>query len=287
MSYEIIYDAFTLKERGKYIPFVVHGSNNCYEMSDRGRERRERNTSVFWLYSKPHKGTVELSSMDDFDKMQEDLSLDYRSGNIQGLSQTAINKRIKERIIPNEGIAKSKIISFYYLKDRLTPAQRLELDKKVEEFENGIKGLLFKDEQEKAYRDFVATLSEGLRVKVEDYVTDMHCFFVADVRKYHLRDELCKFKKQRVVKEWDWDAVRGLVWEKGRAPDVKDVGKQGFIVEGRACGPGSMMKGRLGVVRDGELGFFRSKMKRRYYPLHRQTHKFLTVKEVEKELEDG
>lgn len=42
MSYEIVYNRQFLKIDDKIIPLVLYGSNNCTEISSRGRERRER-----------------------------------------------------------------------------------------------------------------------------------------------------------------------------------------------------------------------------------------------------
>lgn len=51
MSYEIIYDKQFVKvdDNGteKYIPMILVGSNNCYEIDYKGRERRERNWFPF------------------------------------------------------------------------------------------------------------------------------------------------------------------------------------------------------------------------------------------------
>jgi predicted nucleic acid binding AN1-type Zn finger protein len=51
MSYEIIYDKQFVKvdDNGteKYIPMILCGSNNCYEIDYKGRERRERNWFPF------------------------------------------------------------------------------------------------------------------------------------------------------------------------------------------------------------------------------------------------
>lgn len=48
MSYEIIYDKQFIKVKDKFLPFVLAGSNNCYENTCSGRERRERS---WWLWS--------------------------------------------------------------------------------------------------------------------------------------------------------------------------------------------------------------------------------------------
>lgn len=42
MSYEIIYDKQFIKVKDKFVPLVLWGSNNCYEYTYNGRERRER-----------------------------------------------------------------------------------------------------------------------------------------------------------------------------------------------------------------------------------------------------
>lgn len=45
MSYEIVYDRQFIKTRRGIIPCFLYGSNNCYEITYKGREVRERNWS--------------------------------------------------------------------------------------------------------------------------------------------------------------------------------------------------------------------------------------------------
>lgn len=48
MSYEIVYNRAFIKTTRGIIPLILTGSNNCYEYTFRGRERREREWSVFY-----------------------------------------------------------------------------------------------------------------------------------------------------------------------------------------------------------------------------------------------
>lgn len=49
MSYEIVYNSQFLKIDGKIIPLVLHGSNNCYETLNNGRQIRERNWNPLYI----------------------------------------------------------------------------------------------------------------------------------------------------------------------------------------------------------------------------------------------
>lgn len=47
MSYEILYNKQFLKtQEGKYIPIILSGSNNCYQVQWNGKERRSRKWSI-------------------------------------------------------------------------------------------------------------------------------------------------------------------------------------------------------------------------------------------------
>lgn len=48
MSYEIVYNRAFIKTTRGIIPLLLTGSNNCYEYTYRGRERRERDWACFW-----------------------------------------------------------------------------------------------------------------------------------------------------------------------------------------------------------------------------------------------
>lgn len=52
MSREIIYDKLFIKVANKIIPMILSGSNNCYELSNAGRERRERSWFAMSLNQK-------------------------------------------------------------------------------------------------------------------------------------------------------------------------------------------------------------------------------------------
>lgn len=69
MSYEIVYNHFTVKvEENCFVPFVYWGSNNCYQMSDRGRQIRERHWSVAGFLLK---GKLFFSSTEEIEQAFE------------------------------------------------------------------------------------------------------------------------------------------------------------------------------------------------------------------------
>lgn len=88
MSYEIIYARQFVKaetEQGtQYIPFVLTGSNNCYERSLNGRERRARSwwNWRYYLGGNKHMGTLEdmlavcENSLQDTVKNYEDSDIE-------------------------------------------------------------------------------------------------------------------------------------------------------------------------------------------------------------------
>ena len=87
MSYEIIYELFTIKKEDKFIPFIVIGSNNCTEFH-RGRERRERNLhKVGWLL---FKNQEEFNSVEEMkEKFDYEATKHYiQSGSLQGKFKT-------------------------------------------------------------------------------------------------------------------------------------------------------------------------------------------------------
>lgn len=49
MSYTIVYNRQFLKIDDKIIPLVLYGSNNCYEVTSSGKERRERDWDAMYL----------------------------------------------------------------------------------------------------------------------------------------------------------------------------------------------------------------------------------------------
>lgn len=49
MSYEIVYSRQFLKIDEKIIPLVLYGSNNCYEVTWKGKERRERSWNTMYF----------------------------------------------------------------------------------------------------------------------------------------------------------------------------------------------------------------------------------------------
>jgi len=73
MSYEIIYDKQFVKVNDKtFIPMILAGSNNCYEWSPSGKERRARS---WWNFSYLLGGKL-AGSLEGMLKIQEN----YREG---------------------------------------------------------------------------------------------------------------------------------------------------------------------------------------------------------------
>jgi len=82
MSHEIIYGKQFIKlSDDKFIPIVLAGSNNCTEMSPRGRERRARS----WFNFKVNKGIiVTLKDMIDHAELVRKNLVEYYSNTKEG-----------------------------------------------------------------------------------------------------------------------------------------------------------------------------------------------------------
>lgn len=78
MSYEIIYGSQFIKVGNKYIPLVLNGSNNCYEINWNGKERRERNwNTLFDFFSDLDYSETEI--MEKLNLLSDDMDYITRS----------------------------------------------------------------------------------------------------------------------------------------------------------------------------------------------------------------
>jgi len=89
MSYEILYDKQFIKlADNKFVPMIYSGSNNCYDVSYNGRDRRSRS---WFLYGFPMVDNEPYASKEEFLKH----CADYRQSIID--SNIATNKRYDEQ----------------------------------------------------------------------------------------------------------------------------------------------------------------------------------------------
>jgi hypothetical protein len=168
MSYEIIYNTFTVKKNGVYIPMVVIGSNNCWEYGFRGRARRERNLHKAKFFFNGKEVFHQIDDMNkhfDFKSIQREMEW----GSLQGKYKTdkGILTSFKKYVVDNKNVPTYPLlVSLYYSK--LTEKEK---DKIWSVFTvlDGIKGVLTKKEEEKIINKCLNKLNENIKNKLLDY----------------------------------------------------------------------------------------------------------------------
>ena len=282
MSYEIIYNAFSVRQGQAVIPFLINGSNNCTTIDyATGRERRERNLSLaWWLAEDEDRYNVELLKPYSLSINRAKLEDEWKGGSIQGLSLTSVIRRIERIEIDNsDGLIRTQVSSIYYFEKN---AQEDDLlNTLITEFNNGIKRILLKAEREQYYQAFLNKIQdEGLRARVKDYTQEGRNFWYDGIEdKYTLMQMLNNYKKERKPKEYDLTKIGELMLLNGHEPTVADANKHGFLetdtrlnlLEGRI----KLLEGRTKMLY-GDIGFFPKGMKRRFKSISKGM-KFLEV----------
>jgi len=119
MSYEIIYKAFTIKKDNTFIPMVVMGSNNCYEVLWHGRQRRERDIFKPKFFFKDKKCNFKsLYEMEQYFK-SDIIKEEMNNGNLQGRFKTpkGLIKAFQKYVFDSNDLKlKPYFISLYYFK---------------------------------------------------------------------------------------------------------------------------------------------------------------------------
>lgn len=166
MSYEIIYKVGSFKTSKGYLPFIVMGSNNCYEITGRG-QRRERN--VYFLKSilnKEHRGQIFYNDLAEIksDFIVNDFEEEIKDGSIQGSFKTragiikALNKNVIEDIKPYFNLR-----HLYYCSK--------EIDQKFKDYRSKLDVYsLDLDYYVNFYNGFLDSLSVEEKQKVLDYL---------------------------------------------------------------------------------------------------------------------
>ncbi len=78
MSYEILYDRLTVKvDNNRFLSLVISGSNNCYEITRSGGERRERNWCENFLIGNSLKERFQPMTKQTFEKYLDDFYKSY------------------------------------------------------------------------------------------------------------------------------------------------------------------------------------------------------------------
>lgn len=194
MGYEIVYNVFTVKQDNKYFPFVVCGSNNCYEHSG----RRERNLNILNYFFKDKKeyfnSLEELKACFNSELIQKNIN----DGNIQGRFKTAksfLNQFLSKVINNKELGLKHKFSSIYYLKGSDEDKRNIEeVFNKIE-----INGLLTVEERQNKINEVLNLLNEDLKTKLKNYGTS--CLLFTPYEEYAINRCLEFFKVDKIKKE--------------------------------------------------------------------------------------
>ena len=282
MSYEIIYNAFSVRQGQAVIPFLINGSNNCTTINSiTGRESRERHLSLaWWIAEEEDRYNVELELLKPYSSSLNRVKLNeaWSGGSIQGLSLNAVIKRIDRIIIDNsDGLIKTQVNNLYYFEKN---AQEKDLlDTLISEFNNGIKRILLKAEREQYYQAFLNKIQdEGLRLRLKEYTEEGRYFWHDKISsEYELMHVLNSYKKEKKPKEYDLNKIGELMLLNGHEPTEADANKHGFLKDDY-----NLIEGRIKLLEGstktlyGSIGFFPKGMKRRFKPI-KEGYKFLEV----------
>ena len=280
MSYEIIYNAFSVKQGDAVIPYVINGSNNVYTTDyATGREHRERHLSLaWWLSEDKDRHNVEMIAPYALSINRAELNNEWQDGIIQGLSLNAVIKRIERIIIDNsDGLIRTQINHLYYFEK--TAQEEDLLNTLISEFNNGIKRILLKAEREVYYQAFLNKIQdEGLKARLKEYTKDGMYFWHDKMdSEYELMQVLNSYKKEKKHKDYDLNKIGELMLLNGHEPTEADANKHGFLKT-----DGDLSEGRIKLLEGstktlyGEIGFFPKGFKRRFKPI-RKDYKFLEV----------
>ena len=281
MSYEIIYNAFSVRQDGAVIPYLINGSNNCTTIdSITGRESRERHLCLaWWLAEDEDKYNVELLKSFALSINKAELNKEWMGGNIQGLSLNSVIKRIERIEIDNsDRLIKTQINSLYYF-DKTTIQEEELLDALMKEFNNGINRILLKAEREQYYNAFLNRIEDaGLKARLKEYTQEGRYFWHDTITsEYTLKQMLNKYKAKKQAKEYDLAKISELMLLKGHEPILADANKHGFLKTDY-----SLIEGRIKLLEGstktlyGDIGFFPKGLKRRFKPISKG-YKFLEV----------
>jgi len=272
MSYEIIYKSFTIKKGDTHIPFVVWGSNNCYEISMYGYQRRERNIdSAKFLFLNRKSEFKSLSEMDSYFCFKEILK-DMNDGMLQGIykSPHGLLKSFHKYIFNSDELKlQPKFSSLYYCKmtdsekEMISDVFNKELEKVNEvlteqEMITLIDKCLHKLEKEIRGKLLDYTKKEGLiHYRYEEYEIK----FAFD-NKYHVT------KNKKFV---TYEEMQNII-NNPNTVNFKEISDNEFIEKIKPfCNKqvvlqsdGNLFRGRIKETARGDIGFFKYGIKNRY-----------------------
>ena len=281
MSYEIIYNAFSVRQGEAVIPYVIHGSNNCTTYDNiTGRERRERNLSpMAWLYSNDLRQEVELQGRDIKTLLDANISKEWEGGNIQGLSLNSMIKRVSNIILDNEILGIKTQINMFYFEGTL--AQKDRIEELAKQYNKLIDRILLKHDRAELKNKFIDELKDdvALQSAFKEYVADGYFWHDELNNEYLLNQELAKFKNKRVAKEYDMNMVKDAMLKHGHIPTIAEG--HGFIVDDY----GSLLEGTLKALNEPtqkiygvSMGFYPKGRRNRFKILN--NNRFVSIKQI-------
>ncbi len=285
MGYEIIYKTFTIKKDEVYIPFVVIGSNNCYQVMWNGREKRERNLYNAEFFFNHKRNFTSLSEMDkhfEFKSIQKEMD----GLMIQGRYKTSkgLLKSFKKYIFTDMELKlKPKFIHLFYLKD-LTNEEKNHV---IHIFENELKDktILTKKEEETIIDKCLNQLDDETKNKVLNYRNKNQLIYY-EYREYQIENAFReKYKKRKKGKITDYEEMKKLI-KSDNAVDFSNLDNEEFEKElEKFIGKQVVLKshetiyrGRIKKTHNGDIGFFKYRVKRKYNPLSKQGYGYAQLK---------
>ena len=162
MSYEIIYDkGFVKLPENNFIPLIMAGSNNCYEVNWNGREVRSRN---WWAFTHILEGKLfgtldeMLANCEQDRNEQQQRWQDYTDDSFGSFASLSINGSFitygQYKGIFKSGVAKAITVEEYYAENISVMVRSLVYDQ--EKFkETGLEEVFFRAESSEELYEFL------------------------------------------------------------------------------------------------------------------------------------
>lgn len=287
MGYEIIYKTFTIKKDDTYIPFTIIGSNNCYEMTYNGRERRERNLHNASFFFNHKHNFKSLSEMDKHFQSQS-IQKEMNGGMIQGRYSTAkgLLKSFKKYIFDVDEISLNpQLTNLYYME--IKEEEKTRIEKRFREELKDIDYALTEKEKQDIINKCLddLDLDEKTEKELMKYKRDnliIYGFSEYGIEnafrdKYSTRNSrrfITKEEKQKAITSKHTVSFDSEMSDDDFNKKIEQfIGKQ-VILESN----GNLLRGRIKKAHNGHIGFFRYRMKRRYNPLSKHGFGYAQLK---------
>jgi len=268
MSYEIIYTIFTIKKENQYIPFIVIGSNNCFEHSG----RRERNLYKANSFFKNNKGT--FSTLEELKQNfnTELINKEIENGSIQGrykTSKSILNQFCKKIIDYTELSLRPELTTLYYLK--ISEDQKKQVLKAFNEL--SIKTVLTDKETEQYQKELLNKLNTETATALKSYLSGRLFFYPYAFNEYSINNALEKYKVKRTKKVITQETALNLLSSETAFKISSELKEEDFIkvlrerfLNKRVVLKASygVMQGRIKPVRDDKIGFFQGNSRKRF-----------------------